>query len=58
MCDTTWITYHDLVQEVLDELLLKWPRSEKTVKIGSEKLGDEVDILKRRDEDIAQRDDL
>ena len=52
------MTYHDLVQEVLDELLLKRPGSEKSVKISSEKLGNEVDILKRRDEDIAQRDDL
>lgn len=54
----SWVTYHDLVQEVLDELLLKRPRSEKSVKIGSEKLGNEVDILERGDEDIAQRDDL
>ena len=28
------------------------------MQISSEKLGNEVDILKRRDEDIAQRDDL
>lgn len=52
------MTCHDLIQEVLDKLLLKRPRSEKSVKIGSEKLGDKVDILERRDEDIAQRDDL
>ena len=28
------------------------------MEIGSEELGDEVDILERGDEDVAERDDL
>ena len=39
------IAYQDLVQEVLDELLLQWPRSEQTVKIGTKQLRHEVAIV-------------
>lgn len=49
---------HDLVQEVLDELRLEWPRSKESVEICAEELGDEVDVLQRRDEDIAQRNNI
>lgn len=36
--------YHDLVKEVLDELLLQGPGSKETVEISAEKLGDEVTV--------------
>jgi hypothetical protein len=36
------LAYHDLVQEILNELLLERPGSEKPVKISSEEFGDEV----------------
>ena len=36
------IAYQDLVQEVLDELLLQWPRSEQTVKIGTKKFCNKI----------------
>jgi hypothetical protein len=32
----------DLVEEVLDELLLKWPAGEETVQVGTQKLSDKV----------------
>lgn len=35
-------TYHDLVKEILDELLLERPRGQKPVQIGAKKLGDKV----------------
>ena len=35
-------THQNLVQKVLDELLLQWPRSQKTVQVGTQKLGNEV----------------
>ena len=35
-------TYHDLVKEVLNKLLLQGPRGKKSVQVGSEQLGDEV----------------
>ena len=38
----TRITHQNLVQEVLNELLLQWPRSQKTVQVGTQKLGNEV----------------
>jgi hypothetical protein len=61
-----------LVEEVLDELLFKRTRSKKSVEISTEELGDEVagrqygsgtvpfnlHVLERRDEDIAERNDL
>ena len=70
------VTYQNLVQEVLDELLLEWSRRKQSVKVGSKKLRDKVasgpelsaevctskgeneHILQRRDEDVAQADDL
>lgn len=36
------LTDQNLVEEVLDELLLQWPRGEQAVKISAEQLGDEV----------------
>jgi hypothetical protein len=51
-------TTEDLVEEVLDELLLKRSRGKQSVEISTEKLGDEVNVLKRRDEDVAEGDDL
>lgn len=35
-------SYHDLVQEVLDELRLEWPRREEAVEVSAEEFGDEV----------------
>lgn len=35
-------THHDLVEKVLDELLLEWPRCEQPVKIGTKQFRDEV----------------
>lgn len=35
-------SYHDLVQEVLNELRLEWSRREEAVEIRTEKLGDKV----------------
>jgi hypothetical protein len=35
-------THHDLVEEVLDELLLQWPRGEEPVEIGAQEFCDEV----------------
>jgi hypothetical protein len=35
-------TNEDLIEEILNELLLKRTRGEQTVKIGTKKLGDEV----------------
>jgi len=53
-----WSTYHDLVEEVLDELLLQGPGGQQAMQIGTEKLGDEVDVFKGRDEDVTQGNDL
>lgn len=38
------MTYHDLVQEVLDELLLQGPGRQKSVQVGSEQLCNKVTI--------------
>ena len=38
-------TYKDLVQEILDELLLKRSRSQQSMKISPEKLGHKVSGL-------------
>ena len=38
-------TNHDLVQEVLDELLLQRSRGEQAVEIGTKQLGDEIAIV-------------
>ena len=35
-------TYEDLVEEVLDELLLEGARSEQSMQVGSEELGDKI----------------
>jgi hypothetical protein len=35
-------THQNLVEEVLDELLLKWSGSKETMKIGAEQLSDEI----------------
>jgi hypothetical protein len=51
-------TTEDLVQEVLDELLLERPGGEETVEVGTEELGDKVDVLERRDEDVGKADDV
>jgi len=45
--------YEDLVEEVLDELLLERSGCEQSVEISAEQFGDEVDILERRDENVA-----
>ena len=37
-----FVTYKNLVKEVLDELLLQRPGCKEAVEIGSEQLGDEV----------------
>lgn len=42
----------------MDELLLQRTRSEETMQIGTEKLCDKVNVLKRRDEDVTEGDDL
>ena len=34
--------YHDLVQEVLDELFLEGPRGQQTMQIGTEEFCDKV----------------
>lgn len=68
------VTYQNLVEKILDELLLQRPGGEQTVKIGSEQLSDEVTVrvsersrsnrvcnlhvLQWGDEDITQTDDL
>jgi hypothetical protein len=67
-------TYEDLIQEVLDELLLQRSGCKQAVKIRAEQFCDEipgkwseksgnlivrcVQILKRRDEDVAETDNL
>ena len=39
----SWVkTYEDLVEEVLDELLLEGARSEQSVQVGTEELGDKI----------------
>ena len=35
-------THQDLVEEVLDELLLEGARSEQSMQVGSEELGDKI----------------
>lgn len=51
-------THEDLVQEVLDELLFERPARQETVEVGTEELGDKVDVFERRDEDVGERDDV
>lgn len=51
-------TNEDLVKEVLDELLLEGPTRQETVEIGSEKLCNEVNVFKGRDENVGERDDV
>ena len=34
--------YENLVEEILNELLLEWPRRQQSVKVGTQQLGDEV----------------
>lgn len=48
----------NLVQEVLDELLLQWPRGEEAVQVSAEELRDKVDVLEGRDEDVGEGNDL
>ena len=38
------LTYKDLVEEVLNELLLQWAGGEETVKVCTEKLGDKIAV--------------
>jgi hypothetical protein len=72
-CHCRFATYQDLVQEVLNKLLLEGSRGEQTVEIGAQELGDKVakesvgigvwrgrrvHVLERRNEDVAQADDL
>lgn len=38
------LTYQNLVKEVLNKLLLEGPRSQKTVEISSQELGDEIAV--------------
>lgn len=47
-----------LVDEVLNELVVERAGGEESVEVGSEELSDKVDVFERRDEDVAQRDDL
>ena len=42
----------------MNELLLKWSRGQQAVLICSEQLGDKVNVLEGRDEDVAETDDL
>ncbi len=51
-------TTENLVQEVLDKLLLERSARQETVQIGTEKFGNEVNVFERRDEDIAEADDV
>jgi hypothetical protein len=51
-------TAENLVEEVLDKLLLEWPRGEQTVEVGTKELGHKVDVLERGDEDVAEGDNL
>lgn len=51
-------TDQDLVQKVLDELLLKRTTRQEPMQVGPEELGDEVDVLEGRDEDVGERDDV
>ena len=48
----------DLVEEILDELLLEWSGGEKSVQVSPKQLGHEVDVFERRNEDVAQGDDV
>lgn len=51
-------TTENLVEEILNELLLERSRSEQSVEVGTQQLGDKVNVLERGDEDVAERDDL
>lgn len=48
----------DLVQEVLDKLFLQGPRLQQTVKIRALKLGDKVNVLQRRQEDVLEANEV
>ena len=41
-CEGEIETDQDLVEKVLNELLFEWSRSQETMKIGTEELGDEI----------------
>lgn len=48
----------DLVQEVLHELLFQGPRLQEAVEVRALELGDEVDVLERRKEDVLETDEV
>jgi len=48
----------DLVEEVLDELLLQGSRGKKAVEVGAEEFRNEVNVFERRDENIAEADNI
>lgn len=51
-------TSKNLVKEILDKLLLERSRSKKTMKVGSEKFCDKVNIFQGRNKHIRECDDL
>ena len=51
-------TNENLVEKVLDELLLEGTGGEESMEVRSEKLGDKVDILEGRNEDVGEGDDV
>lgn len=51
-------THKNLVKEVLDELLLEGSTRQETMQVGTEELGDKVDVLERGNEDVGERDDV
>ena len=46
--------YQNLIEEVLNELLLERPTGKKPVKISPKQFSYEVDVLQRRNEDVAE----
>lgn len=51
-------THENLVKEVLDELLLERSTRQETMQVGTEELGDKVDVLERGNENVGERDDV
>lgn len=51
-------THENLVKEVLNELLLERPARQETMQVGTEELGDKVNVLERRNENVGERDDV
>jgi hypothetical protein len=51
-------TSKNLVKEILDELLLERSRSKKSMKVGSEKFCDEINIFQGRNKHIRKCNDL